>query len=367
VHTYYMSMALELAERAYGETSPNPMVGAVLVRGGRVVGRGWHRRAGQPHAEAEALAQAGENARGATCYVTLEPCSHHGRTPPCTRALIEAGVKKVVAAMHDPNPHVSGRGMARLDEAGIETAVGVLEERSRRLNRYYLKYITTGRPYVLLKLAASLDGKTATASGHSRWISGEESRRLVHYWRAGVDAVMVGAGTVMADDPLLTARHPVRGAHHRLLRVLVDGALRISPAARALKPGERTDTLVCTSTAAPPEGIDAMEKAGAEVLVLPDIGGGRVDPVALLDELGRRELLSVMVEGGMGLAADLLGAGLVDCLAVFLAPMFIGDEGRGMIGPLGLDALDAAPRAARLETRRVGADVLVKAYFGPGA
>ncbi|HHJ14247.1 MAG TPA: bifunctional diaminohydroxyphosphoribosylaminopyrimidine deaminase/5-amino-6-(5-phosphoribosylamino)uracil reductase RibD [Gammaproteobacteria bacterium] len=328
-----MAEALQLARRGRFSTSPNPAVGCLIVRDGQVVGRGWHRRAGEAHAEIHALREAGAAARGATVYVTLEPCSHTGRTPPCADALVGAGVARVVAAMPDPDPRVSGRGFERLRGAGIEVACGLLEAQARALNPGFVARMERGWPWLRLKLAASLDGRTALASGESRWISGPEARRDVQYWRAQSCAVMTGSGTVLADDPSLNVRLqadelegvvPVR----QPLRVVLDSHLRTPPDARLL-------TLEGSVLVLAAEGADtaqqmALEAAGAEVCVLPAGEDGRPRPRAVLEELARRECNMVMLECGPTLAGRFMAEGLVDELILYLAPHLMGDAARGM-------------------------------------
>ncbi|MEW6398780.1 MAG: bifunctional diaminohydroxyphosphoribosylaminopyrimidine deaminase/5-amino-6-(5-phosphoribosylamino)uracil reductase RibD [Bacillota bacterium] len=363
---HFMDRALALAERAAGRTSPNPMVGAVVVKDGRVVGEGYHAAAGQPHAEVVALRRAGEAARGATLYVTLEPCCHFGRTPPCTREVMRAGVARVVAAMLDPNPRVAGRGVEDLRRAGIEVQVGCREEEARRLNEAFCKYIATGIPFVTYKAALSLDGKVATAEGDSRWISGEESRRLVHRLRDRYDAVMVGIGTVLADDPLLTCR--IEGGRDPV-RVVVDSRGRLPVTARLLRSGSPARTLVATTATMSGDTRAALEAIpGVEVIELPS-RGGRVDPGALVRALGEREITSVLLEGGPTLAASFLAGGWVDKIMFFLAPLLVG--GAWAPSPLGGEGVARLREARRLRdvvVERVGGDVLVTAYVvdGPG-
>jgi diaminohydroxyphosphoribosylaminopyrimidine deaminase/5-amino-6-(5-phosphoribosylamino)uracil reductase len=366
---FWMRRALELARRARGRTSPNPLVGAVVVREGLLVGEGYHQRAGTPHAEVQALAGAGERARGATVYVTLEPCAHHGRTPPCTEALIAAGVRRVVAAMIDPNPRVAGRGLAALEAAGIATQVGLLENEARQLNETYLHYITTGRPFVVLKWAMTLDGKIATSAGDSRWISNRASRRLGHRLRDEYDAVMVGVGTVLRDDPRLTARLsefgevPPEGTERQPLRVVVDSQARTPPTAQVLRPHGGPPTLVAVLDQAPAARRAALREAGAEVLVLPE-RGGRVDLVALMEALGRREVTSVLVEGGGTLHAGMLAAGLGDKVVAFIAPKIAGGAAAPtpVEGP-GVSSLSEAVLLTGLAVRELEGDVVVEGYL----
>ena len=357
----FMQRALDLAAKALGRTSPNPAVGAVIVRGGRVIGEGFHRRAGLPHAEVEALQRVNGTARGATLYVNLEPCAHHGRTPPCAEALIAAGLKRVVVGIVDPNPLVRGRGLRRLRQAGIAVTTGILREECERLNEDFAVFIRTGRPLVTLKLAASLDGRIATASGDSHWISGERSRRLVHELRNRADAVLVGAETVRVDDPQLTCR--VRGGRDPL-RVILDGRLTISPAARVCTQRSTAATLVVTTAeSGQGEKRRLLEQQGVEILCLPG-DQGRVPLRPLLEALGRRGVKHVLIEGGGQVAAAALAEGVVDKVLFFYGPLLLGSESRPMIGPLGIDRVAAGLKLHTIELGRLGDDVLVTAYVG---
>jgi len=357
----FMQRALDLAAKALGRTSPNPAVGAVIVRGGRVIGEGFHRRAGLPHAEVEALQRVNGTVRGATLYVNLEPCAHHGRTPPCAEALIAAGLKRVVVGIVDPNPLVRGRGLRRLRQAGIAVTTGILREECERLNEDFAVFIRTGRPLVTLKLAASLDGRIATASGDSHWISGERSRRLVHELRNRVDAVLVGAETVRVDDPQLTCR--VRGGRDPL-RVILDGRLTISPAARVCTQRSTAPTLVVTTAeSGQGEKKRLLEQQGVEILCLPG-DHGRVSLRPLLEALGRRGVKHVLIEGGGQVAAAALAEGVVDKVLFFYGPLLLGSESRPMIGPLGIDRVAAGLKLHTIGLDRLGDDVLVTAYVG---
>lgn len=340
------------------------MVGAVVVRDGQVAGAGWHHGAGAPHAEVEALAAAGPAARGATVYVNLEPCCHMGRTPPCVDALLRAGVARVVAGMIDPDPNVRGRGLELLGAAGVQAEAGVLEEKARRLNAPYVVHRTLGRPFVTHKAAASLDGRIAAADGTSRWITGPEARRDVHLLRARSDAVCVGVGTVLADDPALTARD-VR-ARRQPLRVVVDSAARTPAGARVL--GPEAPTLIVATGAAPPGRVRALRDAGAEVLEVPS-EDGRVALPAMLGELARRGVMDLLLEGGGTLAGAFIAAGLIDRFVWYVAPKLLG--GAGTAGPLEGWAARAIGDAAALvieSVRRVGEDLRVEARpAGKGA
>jgi diaminohydroxyphosphoribosylaminopyrimidine deaminase/5-amino-6-(5-phosphoribosylamino)uracil reductase len=351
----FMRLALRLGRRGIGRTSPNPPVGAVVVAGATVVGRGHHRSAGAPHAEIEALHAAGARARGATLYVTLEPCAHHGRTPPCTDAIITAGVRRVVFGTRDPNPSVTGNGMGRLRTAGIEVEGGIEQAACDELIAAFRKHVTTGLPLVTLKLAASLDGRIATASGESRWITGEDSRRFAHRLRAAHDAVLVGAETVIHDDPALTCRV---GGGRNPLRVVLDGRLRVPLCAQVLTNTSATATLVCTGRGAPVSKVRRMRQQGVEVLRLPDRAGS-IGMKQLMRALGRRGVMSVLIEGGATVAAAAISAHVVDRVLIFYAPKLIGGDGRPMLAPLGIRRLAGAPRLQRLQVKRFAADVLV--------
>lgn len=346
----YMARALQLAERGLFTTTPNPRVGCVIVKDGIVVGEGWHERAGEPHAEVHALRAAGELARGATAYVTLEPCSHHGRTPPCADALIAAGVARVVAAMRDPNPQVAGRGMAKLAAAGIVSECGLLAEDAAELNPGFVLRMTQGRPWVRVKIAASLDGRTALANGDSQWITGPEARQDGHRWRARACAVLTGSGTVLADDPQLN----VRGIDtpRQPLKVLVDGSLRLSATARLF---DGAPVLVATANGNSSRA-DVLRARGAEILALPG-EEGRVDLPALLQELGRRGLNEIHVEAGAGLNGALLAAGLVDEVLLYQAPCLLGASARPAFAGFELGLLTAAPRGEIRDLLRLGHDL----------
>jgi diaminohydroxyphosphoribosylaminopyrimidine deaminase/5-amino-6-(5-phosphoribosylamino)uracil reductase len=356
----YMQRALALAGRALGQVSPNPAVGTVLVRDGRVVGEGFTRPPGGPHAEVVALEQAGEAARGSTLYVSLEPCCHVGRTPPCTEALIAAGVAEVHMAMLDPDANVNGRGRKALEAAGIAVQVGEREEEARRLNEAYIKHRTTGLPFVIAKFAASLDGRIAAASGDSRWISGPQSLEWAHEQRTTVDAIMVGANTILVDNPQLTARPGGRESERQPLRVVVDSAGRTPANARVLQgPGR---ALIATSGRSEPSWRQALEAAGAEVLVL--LGDGdSLDLEALLKALAERGVLSLLVEGGGILLGSVFDQGLVDKVQAIIAPMIIGaSEAPAAVAGRGAQRLAEAWRLRELTVERLGEDILVIGY-----
>lgn len=351
-----MRLALGLAARELGNVWPNPAVGCVLVRDGRIVGRGWTQRGGRPHAEAWALMQAGELASGATAYVTLEPCSHHGKTPPCADALVRAGIKRVVLAHLDPDPRVNGEGVRILKDAGMEVTHGVLAVEAESLNRGFLTKIRNGRPMVTLKLAASFDGRIATASGESRWITGREARRLTHSMRARHDAVMVGAGTARADDPSLTVRG--LGVEHQPVRVVVSRRLDLPQDCQLARTASESPVWLCHGLDANPEICRAWESRGARLFAVPDGAGRQLDPDAVLKILGEAGLTRILCEGGGSLAASLLQSNAVDRLAVFSAGLALGAEGAPSTGALGLERLSDAPKFHLMETRAVGADAL---------
>ena len=355
VDSHYMARALELAERGLYTTTPNPRVGCVLVQGEAIVGEGWHARAGEGHAEIEALRRAGSAARGAVAYVTLEPCSHHGRTPPCADALIDAGVARVVAAMTDPNPLVAGTGLAKLRAAGIAVACGVLEEGARALNSGFVSRMQRGRPWVRLKVAASLDGKTALANGESRWITGPEARADGHAWRARACAILTGIGTVRADDPQLSVR--AVETSRQPLRIVLDSRLSIAPHAQVLAGG---GLVVCAQSR--PELRERLERAGTEVLELSG-ADGKVDLPRLLQVLGAREINELHVEAGPVLCGALLRQALADELLLYLAPYVLGEGARGMFALPVLQDMGKRVALDVTDVRRIGADLRVVARF----
>jgi diaminohydroxyphosphoribosylaminopyrimidine deaminase/5-amino-6-(5-phosphoribosylamino)uracil reductase len=355
----WMAQALQLAERGLYSTSPNPRVGCVLARDGKFLAEGWHERAGEPHAEVHALRAAGAAARGATAYVTLEPCSHHGRTPPCADALIAAGVARVVIAMQDPNPQVAGQGMARLRNAGIEVECGLMEAAARALNPGFIARMTRGTPWLRSKIAMSLDGRTALNNGASQWITGAAARRDGHYWRARSCAVLTGIGTVLADDAQLTVREVE--TTRQPLRVVLDSALRMPAAARILQGG---GTLIYTATQ-DAQKISALEQAGAEVVVLP-AAHGKVDLSACLQDMAARGVNEVLVEAGRILNGALLQAGLLDELVLYLAPQLLGDMARGMAQLGELTQLEQRVELEWQDVRSVGKDLRIVARVVKG-
>ncbi len=350
----WMAQALRLAERGLHTTSPNPRVGCVLVKDGKVVGEGWHERAGEPHAEVHALRAAGEAARGAAAYVTLEPCSHHGRTPPCADALVAANVARVVVAVQDPNPLVAGQGIAKLRTAGIAVDCGLMEAEARELNIGFIQRMTRGMPWVRSKIAASLDGRTALANGESKWITGEAARADVQHWRARSSAILTGSGTALADDPRLNVRDLVNVKQP--LRAVVDSTLRLSPRSRVL---QQPGAVVYTATG-DAQKIAALEKVGARVVALSD-AEGRVDLRAALQDLAALGCNEVLVEAGARLNGALLQAGLVDEVVLYLAPQVLGDTARG-IATLGeLTSLDERIELQWRDVRQVGRDLRIVA------
>lgn len=355
----FMALAVTQARRGEGRTRPNPPVGAVVVRGERVLARGYHSRAGAAHAEVDALGKIGGRARGAELYVTLEPCAHHGRTPPCADAILRAGIRRVVIGGLDPNPLTDGLGVARLRQGGVEVVTGVLAEPCARLLDGFTSLVCHGRPFVVLKLAATLDGRIATRTGHSRWITGEAARREVHRWRNRCDAILVGGGTVAADDPALTCR---LGRGRDPLRVVLSGSLTIAPDAQVVTtPGcdGWPNALVVTTRGASASRAAALRAAGAEVVRLPS-AAGRVRIPALLEALGQRGILSVLVEGGSQVAAQLLEGGHVDRLLWFVAPKIVGGAGAvPAVAGRGAARMDDALVLEDLVVRRLGADLLL--------
>lgn len=352
----FMAEALRIAKNAEGRTSPNPMVGAVIVKDGKIIAEGWHRKAGTPHAEIHALNMAGSLAKDSTMYVTLEPCSHFGRTPPCANKIVDAGIKKVVVAMKDPNPLVAGKGIEILRAAGIEVEVGILENDARRLNEVFLKYITKKIPFVTAKFACSLDGKISTVTGESQWISCEESRKFVHHLRDISDGIMVGVGTVLNDNPSLTSRiengkNPVR--------IIVDSFARTPLNAKILNDGA-AKTIIAVTENAPAEKVVKLKKSGAEIIFS---GNLQVELNLLMQELINREITSVLLEGGGTLNFSMFRAGLVDKVFAFVAPKIIG--GKTSLTPVaggGFEKLSDAVNLENLTAEKIGTDILISGY-----
>lgn len=359
-----MTLALRLAAKGQGTTSPNPMVGAVVVKQGRIVGQGFHLRPGTPHAEILALQRAGTQARGATLYVTLEPCCHlKKRTPPCVPEVLRSGVRRVVIAMPDPNPAVKGKGTAALRRTGLSVMVGVARSEAENLNKAYCHWMKTGRPYVTLKAGMTLDGQLATASGESQWMTGKKSREEVHRLRGEVDAVLVGLGTVLADDPSLTARAGSalnKLASRQPLRIVLDSRLRTPLKAKVLASQDKAKTMIATTIAAPAVRRSALQKKGIEVLIVPAVDG-QVSLPALFKELGRRGITSLLLEGGGEVNAAMLKAKLVDHVRLYMAPLLLGGQNaKGLIGGKSPARLANAIALRHVVTRSVGHDLVVE-------
>ena len=355
----YMTQALRLAERGRYTTMPNPRVGCVIVKDGRVIGEGFHQRAGEPHAEVLALQAAGDAARGADAYITLEPCSHHGRTPPCADALIKADIHRVVAAMQDPNPRVAGSGLAHLAAQGIETACGLMEAQARELNTGFISRMTLDKPYVRSKIAASLDGRTALANGVSQWITGEAARTDVQHWRAQSCAILTAVSTVDADDPAMIVRLPElldEKQGRQPLRVVADSRLKISPQAKILQGG---NVLIAYASDAEARA-EALREAGAELVQLPD-ANGRVCLQSLLKTLAQWEINEVMVEAGPGFNGALLELDLIDEFLMYYAPILIGDAGKGMFSMTALTEMSQRKALEIMDLRQVGSDIRLRA------
>ncbi len=357
----FMWMALDLARQGRGRTSPNPMVGAVVVQGSEVVGTGYHQAAGSPHAEVIALEKAGDKARDATLYMNLEPCSHHGRTGPCTEVIIRAGVSRVVAAMVDPNPLVSGRGFARLADVGIKIKEGILEPKARQLNETFIKFITTGMPFVSVKVAMSLDGKIGTATGESHWITGGKARQFAHRLRDHSDAIVVGIETVLKDNPQLTTRIEGGGGKDPV-RVVVDSTARLPLDARVIESSSSAHVILAVTEKASPDKCRALQGKGVEVIILPS-KEGRVDVAALMKKLADRELTAVLVEGGGTLNYSLLEQSLIDKLFIFIAPLIIGGkESPTAFAGTGITPLSKAWSVEDVELKQFDRDMLLIGY-----
>ena len=355
-----MRQALALAEKGVGFTSPNPMVGAVVVKDGKVVGQGWHHKAGGPHAEVFALEEAGDNARGATMYVTLEPCNHHGKTPPCSHAVLNAGIARVVAAMRDPNPKAKG-GLEYLQENGVEIQWGVCEPEALKLNEFFIKHVTTGRPFVVSKCAATLDGRIATRIGDSKWVTGEESRAYVHQMRHAMDAIMVGINTVRMDDPSLTARLE-KGKGKDPLRVILDSRLSMDPNAKMLRQESDSGTLIFCGSQAPEKKWEILQKNGAEIVQAPEMSGFlNLDFVCRY--LGQKGVSSLLIEGGGHVHSSALKSGIVDKLCLFYAPKILcGDDGVPMFAGPGPDFMADCIELKDISLHRFGNDIMVEGY-----
>ena len=359
----YMSIALDLAAMGRGRTSPNPMVGAVIVKDGKIVGKGWHKKAGTPHAEALALLKAGADAEGGTLYVNLEPCCHLDKlTPPCTDAILKSSIRRVVVGMLDPNPKVSGKGIETLREGGVEVEVGVLQERCEKLNKVFTKFILTRMPFVTLKVAQTLDGKIATSTGESKWITGPDARKHGHMLRNFADAIVVGIGTVLRDDPSLTTRIEDAENTKDPERIILDSTLRIPLDAKVLNVQSKATTYIATTLAAPTAKIKELKKKNAEIIILGE--GGSITMPLLMEELGKMGLINVLIEGGSRVNAEALRSGVVDKVAFFIAPKILGgDDARGSIGASSPESLDQAIPLHDMRFTRLGEDVLVEAFL----
>lgn len=346
----YMRLSLRLSRKGKGKTSPNPLVGTVIVKKEEIVGKGYHKQAGEPHAEINALKEAGERAKDAVLYVNLEPCCHYGRTPPCTESIIQAGIKEVVIALKDPNPYVNGKGIREIRLAGIKVRSGILEKEAQKLNEVYLKYITTGEPFVILKSALTLDGKMATHSGSSKWITGEKAREYAHCLRKEVDGILVGIETVLKDNPHLT----VKGK--KLTKIIVDSKARIPLTANVLN----HSTVVATTKLAPEKKIRDLEKRGVKVLIIEE-KKNKVNLKKLVQELGKRQITSLIVEGGSAINTSFLKENLVDKILFFFAPKIVGGT-KFSIGELGIDKIKDALSLSRVTFKKFDSDILVTGY-----
>ncbi|MGD9320411.1 MAG: bifunctional diaminohydroxyphosphoribosylaminopyrimidine deaminase/5-amino-6-(5-phosphoribosylamino)uracil reductase RibD [Desulfobacteraceae bacterium] len=357
-----MRAALRQARKGLGRTSPNPAVGAVIVRNGKIIASGYHKRAGSNHAEVEVLAKiGGKGKKNDTLYVTLEPCNHHGRTPPCTEAILGSGIKKLVVGTKDPNPKVSGGGCELLAEQGVEVRTGILEAQCRRLNETFLKFATTGRPFVVAKSALTMDGWSATATGHSRWVTNEQSRQFVHRLRDRLDGVLVGVGTVLADNPVLTTRLK-RGVGRDPVRIIVDTDLSIPDEAKVLNSDSSALTLVAVGPDVPPQRLRKTERNGVMILTCPTKEGG-IDLAALMDILGGMDITSLLVEGGSAIMGSMIRQSLVDKFYIFKAPKILGgNDGIPMASGPGPRNMNGCLRLRDVKVRRFGDNILVRGY-----
>lgn len=360
---YFMRLALREAAKGQGRTSPNPCVGAVVVKDGKVVAKGFHRQAGTPHAEVNALDAAGELSRGATLYVTLEPCNHQGRTPPCTGRILAAGIKRIVVGMNDPNLRVAGGGNVYLAQNGLEVVAGVLADEALALNRPFVKHITSGLPWVVMKAGMSMDGRIACRTGHSRWITGETARSRVQLCRDRVDAILIGVDTALADDPSLTARPRGRSGCDPL-RVVLDSTLRLPTTAKMLTQKSVAATWVFCGPAASIKRRQALEEVGALVKTVALSPHGGLDLLAVLTELGQQNVTSLLVEGGGQVHAAFLRDGLYDQACLYMAPLFLGADALPVVGTLELDLVEQGHRFRFTKMRRLGKDLLVEGLFG---
>lgn len=366
MHELYMKRALELAKKGIGYTSPNPLVGAVIVKYGKIIGEGYHRAYGENHAEVNAFLDVEEHdvedARGATMYVTLEPCSHYGKTPPCANTIVEKGIKKVIIGLVDPNPLVAGKGIEILRNNGIEVITGVLEEECSKVNEAFLKYIVTGLPFCILKTAMTLDGKIASYTGQSKWITNELSRKYVHELRHSVAAIMVGIGTVLADDPLLTTRIENKEGKDAV-RVIVDSCARIPLDAKILNVKSKAKTIVATTERADKNKLKILEGMGIDIIITPIKNNG-VDLVSLMKNLGERKIDSLLLEGGSELNYSALEEGIVDKINAFIAPKIIGGKGaKTSIGGIGKASMEEAILIKNIEIHNFGTDIMIEGYI----
>lgn len=362
----FISRALRLAKKGYGRTSPNPAVGAVLVKKGKVVGEGYHRKAGEAHAEVNAIKAAGKEAKGADLYINLEPCSHHGRTPPCADAVVKAGIKRAFISMTDPNPSVSGKGIQILRNAGIEVETGIMEREAKRLNEAFIKHVTTGLPFVTLKAASTLDGRIATKTGESKWITGEAARRHVHKMRDSYDAIMVGIGTIHKDDPSLTTRL-AGGKGKDPVRIVIDEKLAISPEARVINRDSLSPLIIATTDRAPKAKVKELEDLNVKVFVFPN-AHGMVPLKPLMKKLGDLQINSLIIEGGSEVHASALKEGIVDKVAIFYAPKIIGGiHSISVVGGEGASLLAEAIEVEEIKTKKIGPDILFEGYIKKSA
>ena len=358
----YMELALTLALKGKGTVSPNPIVGAVIVKDGRIIGEGYHQKYGEGHAEVNAFKNASEDVKGATMYVTLEPCSHYGKTPPCAEKIVEKKIKKVVIGTLDPNPLVSGRGVKILQDAGIEVESGILNDKCIKINEIFMKYIVKKEPFVVMKSAMSLDGKIATAAGESKWITGEESRRNVHVLRKELSAIMVGVETVIKDDPELTCRIE-NGINP--IRIVVDSTLRIPIDSKIIKTADKVKTIIATTKKAEKNTIEILEDYGVQIIIADTNKEGRVDLKDLMKKLGEAKIDSILLEGGAKLNFSALEEGIVDKVQIYIAPKIIGGENaKGPVGGLGIDKLEQAFKLKEITYKTVGEDILIEGYIG---
>ena len=356
---YYMNLALDLARKSEGQTNPNPLVGAVIVKSGKVVAKGYHEKAGLPHAEAIALNKAGTKARGADLYVNLEPCCHHGRTPPCTEAIISAGIKRVILGIRDPNRLVNGRGIRFLRKQGVEVVIGVLRRDCHKINEHFIKYITTGRPWVILKSAVSLDGKIATRTGDSKWITGSKARAYAHRLRSRVDAILVGAETVRMDDPQLTVRPKKKGMRNPV-RIIVSGKGSISTSAKIFNNAHKERVIYVANASLPLIRKKKLQKIGVEVLLV-KYRKKKVDLPLLMDALGKMKITSIMIEGGSEISGNALKEKLIDKLIYFLAPKIIGGKNApGPVGGQGISRIEDFIEVKEISIEKLGNDFVIE-------